>query len=122
MENYGGEILGNFAWGSDQPWSPVWDVERLDVSSLGEGWTEEFHLWELVRSADRMTIYLDGMEVNSVDLMDTVNGSAVCAGENPFQKPHYILLNLALGGTAGGSVDTLEFPTRYQVDYVRVYE
>ncbi|MAA79677.1 MAG: hypothetical protein CL916_10495 [Deltaproteobacteria bacterium] len=122
MENYGGEILGNFAWGSNQPWSPVWDAERVDVLSFGEGWTDAFHLWELVRSEERMTIYLDGIEINSVDLTNTINGSAACSGENPFQKPHYILLNLALGGTAGGSVENLEFPTRYEIDYVRVYE
>ena len=122
MENYGGDILGNFAWGSNQPWSPVWDVERVAVSSLGEGWVDAFHLWELVRSENRMTIYLDGIEVNTVELSNTINGSAACAGENPFQKPHYILLNLALGGNAGGSVADLPFPTRYVIDYVRVYE
>ncbi|MEC7984006.1 MAG: family 16 glycosylhydrolase [Myxococcota bacterium] len=121
MENYGGKILGNFAWGSNQPWSPVWDAEHINVSDLGEGWTDDFHLWELVWSSTRMTIYLDGAEVNTVSLADTINGSAVCAGENPFQKPQYILLNLALGGNAGGSVEELGFPTRYWVDYVRVY-
>ena len=69
-----------------------------------------------------MTIYLDGTEINSVDLSTTINGSANCAGENPFQQPHYILLNLALGGGAGGSVENLSFPTQYLIDYVRVYE
>ena len=122
MENYGGDILVNFAWGSNQSWTPVWDVESRDVSSMGEGWTDVFHLWELVRTEEQMTIYLDGREVNSIDLTDTVNGTAACEGENPFRKPHYILLNLALGGNAGGSVADIAFPTRYEIDYVRVYE
>jgi beta-glucanase (GH16 family) len=122
MENYGGKILGNFAWGSNQPWTPVWDVESWNVADLPEGWTDEFHLWELVRTEQNMTIYVDGMEINSVDLSTTINGSANCAGENPFQQPHYILLNLALGGGAGGSVENLSFPTQYLIDYVRVYE
>ena len=69
-----------------------------------------------------MTIRLDGMELNSVDLASTINGSAVCEVQNPFQQPHYHLLNLALGGTAGGSVSGLNFPTRYLVDYVRIYQ
>lgn len=122
MENYGGKILGNFAWGSNQPWTPIWDVESWNVVDLEEGWTNEFHLWELVRTEQQMTIYVDGTEINSVDVSTTINGSADCPSDNPFQKPHYILLNLALGGGAGGSVDNLSFPTQYMIDYVRVYE
>lgn len=122
MENYGGEILGNFAWGSNQPWTPVWDVVRWDVSSLDPDWVDQFHLWELVWNQNKMTIYLDGVELNSVNLADTINGNGDCPGQNPFQQPHYILLNLALGGTAGGSVENLSFPTQYLIDYVRVYQ
>lgn len=122
MENYGGQILGNFAWGSNQPWSPVWDTARLDVSGFDPDWINRFHLWELVWTESKMTILLDGNEVNSVSLSDTVNGSAACSGQNPFQQPHYVLLNLALGGNAGGSVDNLTFPTQYLVDYIRVYQ
>jgi hypothetical protein len=62
------------------------------------------------------------VELNSVDLTTTFNGSAACEGQNPFQQPHYLLLNLALGGTAGGDVSGLNFPTRYLVDYVRIYQ
>ena len=75
------------------------------------------HVVEIVS----VTCMMDGAVLNDVSLSDTVNGSWECAGENPFQQPHYILLNLALGSN-GGSVDNLAFPTRYLVDYVRVYE
>ena len=69
-----------------------------------------------------MSIYIDGTEINAVELSNTINGNAACAAQNPFKQPHYLLLNLALGGSAGGSVDNLPFPTRYMVDYVRVYQ
>jgi beta-glucanase (GH16 family) len=121
MENYGGGILANFAWGTDVAWTPEWDATTWPVSDFEEGWTEDFHIWELAWDASGMAIYLDGVELNSVDLSQTINGSAACEGQNPFQQPHYLLLNLALGG-AGGGVDDLEFPTRYVVDYVRVYQ
>ena len=120
MENYGGDILANFAWGTDTRWSAKWDASHWPVADFGDGWTDDFHIWELQWSETRMTIRLDGQVLNDVSLADTINGSANCAGENPFQQPHYLLLNLALG-SAGGSVDNLEFPTRYLVDYVRVY-
>jgi hypothetical protein len=46
----------------------------------------------------------------------------VCWETNPFQKPHYLLLNLAIGGTQGGDPSNTSFPVRFEVDYVRVYQ
>jgi hypothetical protein len=44
------------------------------------------------------------------------------SGTNPFLKPHYLLLNLAIGGTQGGDPSKTTFPMRFEVDYVRVYQ
>ena len=121
MENYGGNILANFAWGTDVRWTPEWDSSHWSVDAFGPGWTDDFHLWEMEWNESRMIIRLDGTVLNDVWLDGTINGSAACEGENPFRQPHYLLLNLALGG-AGGSVDDLSFPTRYLVDYVRLYQ
>jgi hypothetical protein len=41
---------------------------------------------------------------------------------NPFKQPHYMLLNLALGGDNGGDPADTIFPKRFEVDYVRVYQ
>lgn len=120
MENYGGNVLANFAWGSDSRWSPIWDSSHWPVSDFGPGWSDSFHLWEMEWSEDRITIRLDGAVLNDVDLSGTVNGAAACEGLNPFRQAHHIRLNLALGG-AGGSVADLPLPTQYMVDYVRVY-
>jgi beta-glucanase (GH16 family) len=43
-------------------------------------------------------------------------------GINPFRQPHYMLLNLAMGGTNGGDLSSTQFPNRFEVDYVRVYQ
>lgn len=40
----------------------------------------------------------------------------------PFDKPQFLLLNLAIGGDLGGSVDDSIFPVAMEVDYVRVYQ
>ena len=42
----------------------------------------------------------------------------------PFNGPFYLLLNIAIGGDWGGvkGVDPSAFPTRMEVDYVRVYQ
>ena len=121
MENYGGNILANFAWGTNTRWQPNWDSSRHSVNSLGSNWADDFHIWEFDWDENRMSIYVDGVLLNDRPLGNTINGSAACAGQNPFKQSHNLLLNLALGGSQGGSVDNLAFPTRYLVDYVRVY-
>ncbi|MEK9612386.1 MAG: glycoside hydrolase family 16 protein [Flavobacteriaceae bacterium] len=41
----------------------------------------------------------------------------------PFNKPFFLLINLAVGGNFGGAVSSsLEFPREYFIDYVRVYQ
>ena len=42
----------------------------------------------------------------------------------PYDKPQYLILNLALGGAWGGAqgVDDSIFPVKYYIDYVRVYQ
>ena len=42
--------------------------------------------------------------------------------ENPFHQPHYLLMNLALGGECGGDVTAIKYPVHMYVDYVRVYQ
>ena len=42
----------------------------------------------------------------------------------PYDQPHYLILNLAIGGFWGGQkgIDDEIFPQRYEIDYVRYYE
>jgi beta-glucanase (GH16 family) len=42
----------------------------------------------------------------------------------PFAKPHYLILNLAIGGGWGGQkgIDDSLFPHRFEIDYVRYYQ
>jgi len=42
----------------------------------------------------------------------------------PFDKPQYLILNLAIGGGWGGQkgIDEALFPHRFEIDYVRYYE
>ena len=40
---------------------------------------------------------------------------------NPFNKPYYIMINVALQNKTGEDGD-VDFPTKMKVDYVRVYQ
>lgn len=84
-------------------------------------WASEFHVWRMDWDEDAIRLYLDDELLNETLLKDTFNGS-LGHGRNPFRQPHYILLNLAVGGINGGP-DALEaYPMRYEIDYVRVYQ
>jgi hypothetical protein len=55
-----------------------------------------------------------------VDLDRTVNEDG--SGVNPLRQPHYMIINLAVGGTNGGDPSSTTFPSRYEVDWVRVFQ
>ncbi|MGE5406639.1 MAG: hypothetical protein ACM3NR_02910, partial [Methanosarcina sp.] len=74
-------------------------------------------IWMMDWNKDSISLFLDGKLLNSTLVSQTVNPD----GFNPFLQPHYLLLNLAIGG-AGGDPSRSPFPIRYEVDYVRVYQ
>lgn len=42
--------------------------------------------------------------------------------EWPYDQPFYFILNVAIGGTLGGTVNDSIFPVTMEVDYIRVYQ
>ncbi len=40
----------------------------------------------------------------------------------PFDTPHYLLINLAIGGDMAGKINDKIFPVSMDIDYVRVYQ
>jgi len=77
---------------------------------------DDFHLYAVEWSPERIDFFVDDQKYHSVDLNKAGKGD-----ENPFRKPHYLILNLALGGEWGGPIDDTILPQKYLVDYVRVY-
>jgi beta-glucanase (GH16 family) len=65
-------------------------------------------------------LYVDDQLLNKVSLDSLVNKDG--SGFNPFKQPHYMLLNLAIGGDNGGDPSQTSFPKKFEIDYVRVYQ
>lgn len=121
MEYYRGMILANACWESGQRWRPTWDDSRTPVEEFGgPKWDDQFHLWRMDWDEKEIKLYLDDRLLNTIDLTQTINNDRERA--NPFHEPHYLLLNLAIGGQQGGDPSNVTFPTRYEIDYVRVYQ
>jgi len=76
-----------------------------------------FHVYAAEWTPDRIDLYVDDQKYFSFNTSFADND-----GQNPFRKPHYLILNLALGGSWGGPIDDSIFPQRMTVDYVRVYQ
>lgn len=82
---------------------------------------EEFHVYGLQWTETQIRFFTD--DPSNVKL--TFDRPREFTNDNwPFDKPQYLLLNIAVGGSWGGSqgVDDSIFPATMQVDYVRVYQ
>lgn len=74
-----------------------------------------FHIFGIEWSPESIRFYVDDVLYNQITPKDV-------PGEWVFEKPFYILMNLAVGGTFVGSPnEETEFPQTMLIDYVRVY-
>jgi len=121
MEYYRGTLLANAAWGTGKRWVPTWDASKKSITEFNDSnWSAKFHTWRMDWDKDSIKLYVDDICLNTIDLNETFNKDK--EGKNPFRQPHYIILNLAIGGWNGGDPSGTEFPGKFEVDYVRIYK
>jgi hypothetical protein len=77
-------------------------------------WSSRFHVWRMDWDRDFIRLFVDDQLLNTIDLAQTRNNDRERA--NPFREPHYLILNLAIGGTNGGDPSDTRFPARFEVD------
>lgn len=87
-------------------------TSKTKLSDNGEG----FHVFAVEWSEDQIDFFVDRRRYHRV-----VN-ERLGPDKWPFDKGFYLILNMAIGGTWGGSVDEACLPQRMEVDYVRVYQ
>lgn len=74
--------------------------------------TTEFHKYSLDWSANAIKIYVDDMLIHTV-----ANSNAI-----PFNHDFFFILNIAMGGDFGGTIDPNVAGATMEVDYIRVYK
>ena len=117
MEFYRSTLLANLIWAGGQRTSSV--TRRKPIDTFGDpDWSKKFHIWRMDWDANRIVITVDDAVLNDTDLNTTLNPD----GTNPFRHAHEIILNLAIGGTAGGDPAATSFPAKFEIDYIRVYQ
>lgn len=77
----------------------------------------QFHVYAVDWTSTALTFSRDKTVIGTITRAEVTQH-----GVWPFDKPFFLLLNLAIGGTYAGAVPlTTPFPQRYVIDYVRVY-
>lgn len=77
----------------------------------------DFHIYAMEWHTNRIDFFYDGVKYHTASTDKAGDGP-----DNPFRKPHYLLINFALGGNWGGQFDDAILPQTYLIDYVRVYK
>jgi beta-glucanase (GH16 family) len=121
MEYYRGDLLANAAWQGGRRRRATWDAVQKPIDQFDDRqWSEKFHEWRMDWDHDWIRLYVDDELLNEIDITRVANNDR--QQSNPFREPHYIIVNLAVGGTNGGDPTETRFPARYEIDYVRVYQ
>jgi beta-glucanase (GH16 family) len=74
--------------------------------------TTDFHRYALVWSAASIQFLVD-----DVAYFTTPNNNTM-----PFNQNFFLILNLAMGGNFGGTVDPAFSNAQLEIDYIRVYQ
>jgi beta-glucanase (GH16 family) len=87
-----------------------WNRQDFDIS-------EDFHVFAVEWDSDGIRWFFDNQ------MYSDLSRDAVGDREWVFDQPFFIIMNVAIGGTLGGTIalDT-EFPVYMYVDHVRVYQ
>lgn len=77
----------------------------------------DFHVYGVEWDEKTIQIHFDGKPYFTFQIDHAGTGE-----DNPFRKPFYLLLNVAVGGSWGRDPDPAVYPQRMEIDWVRVSE
>jgi len=117
MENVGFDPLKIHANAHTKAYNHVLGTnkgDRIEVSNPAK----HFHVYAIEWFEDRIDFFVD--KTKYFTFRNEGTGNDVW----PFDKPHYLILNAAYGGSWGGQKGTDDsiLPQKYYIDYVRVYQ
>ncbi|ROQ19457.1 family 16 glycosylhydrolase [Marinimicrobium koreense] len=100
-----------------EPW-PDNSFTGAHILSQPAKWSDDFHTYAVEWTPFEMRWYVDDILYSTISSSD-LEDSSWWTFEN---YQYHFLLNLAVGGTWGGTPDDSIFPVTMEVDYVRVYD
>ena len=89
------------------------NTKKTEFPNIEEG----YHVYAIDWNKDKIDFFVDDT------LVYTFNPEVKNENTWPFDKPFYIIVNLAIGGNFGGpDVDDTILPQKFLVDYIKVYQ
>ena len=78
--------------------------------------TSGFHIYSMEWNASTIKIFVDDTQYYVID----VSNSAI--PNSPFHDKFFMILNVAMGGTLGGTIPSNFTQSTMEIDYVRIYQ
>jgi beta-glucanase (GH16 family) len=118
MENVGYDPLKLHGTIHTGAYNHVKKTEKGKYLELERPW-ETYHVYAIEWDANKIDFLIDDRVYNTFE-NDKKNDPMTW----PFSQPFYLKLNTAVGGGWGGrkGIDDSAFPSKFYVDYVRVYQ
>ncbi len=117
MEHVGHEpgIVHASAHSKDYQWQK--GTQKTAIVNIPDA-TEEFHSYIFEWTPDVLKAFVDD------SLYFEYQNEGLGTTKWPYDKPFYLIMNIAVGGAWGGinGIDSTAFPQTMEVDYVKVYQ
>ena len=119
------DIMEMVGFKPDMIYGHIHTLESITTKKIKDGTgikvpgaSDDFHVYAIEWDADKMDFFVDNKKYYTYHKGNDSEASW------PFDKPQYLILNLAIGGAWGGAkgIDDAIFPQRFYIDYVRVYQ
>lgn len=81
---------------------------------------EDYHIYAMEWTPDYVEYFVDNKSYCRYNKADDKEDQSPDSW--PFDKPFYLILNIAVGGGLGGPVDESSLPYEFLIDYVRIYQ
>lgn len=102
------EIISHFHWGDRN----TGQYRNMGGTLAVENTTAEFHIYSMEWTSSSIKTFVDGKLVYELPN----------SRDKPYDHPHYLLLNIAMGGNLGGDVSGDFQDSVMEIDYVRIYQ
>lgn len=97
--------------------APTSDLTGTYVLPSGQSFSDDFHTYAIEWEPGTVRFFVD-----AINYVTFTQSQWSAGGQWVFDHPHFIILNVAVGGNWPGNPDaTTPFPQQMLVDYVRVY-
>ncbi len=101
-------IISHFHWGDRN----TGEYKNIGGTATVANTSGEFHVYSMEWTSSSIKTFVDGKLTYELP-----NSS-----EKPYDHPHYLLLNIAMGGNLGGAINDDFQESLMEIDYVKIFQ